>query len=149
MSMWCLQCNYRSEGPPWDPWLFRRVLSHFLTGILPRALWRPNYMHTAPAWRNQIYYWSLWLNSSARKWCRGKIRLHVEYAVRCLFHFPTNAQQQVHFGSFIFTLSGHRRIMNEKESAHVFVLLALANKVALHFDSDRAAALLLRQETTH
>lgn len=39
--------------------------------------------------------------------------------------------------------------MNEKESAHVFVLLALANKVAVHFDSDRAAALLLLQETTH
>lgn len=48
-------------------------------------------------------------------------------------------------------LSGHRRIMNEKESAHVFVPLVLANKVALHFDPNRAAALLLPllQKTTH
>lgn len=64
------------------------------------------------------------------------------------FHFPTNAQQQVHFGSFLFTLSGHRRIMNEKKSAHVFVLVALANKVALHLNSDGTAS-LLPQETTH
>lgn len=64
-----------------------------------------------------------------------KIRLHVEYAVRCLFHFPTNAQQRVHFRSSIFNLSGHRRMMNVNESAHVFALVppAMANKVALAF----------------
>lgn len=64
-----------------------------------------------------------------------KIRLHVEYAVRCLFHFPTNAQQRVHFRSSIFNLSGHRRMMNVNESAHVFAPVppAMANKVALAF----------------
>lgn len=58
----------------------------------------------------------------------------------------------MHFGSFIFNLNGHRRIMNEKESVHVFVPLVQANKVALHFDPNRAAALLLLlllQKTTH
>lgn len=69
-----------------------------------------------------------------------KIRLHGEYVVLCLFHFPTNAEQQVHFRSSIFHLSGHCRMMNVNENVHMleFVASASANKV----DSIRAAALL-------
>lgn len=78
-----------------------------------------------------------------------KIRLHVEYAARCFFRFPTNASQQVHFRSSIFNLSGHCRMMNVNESAHVCVPSATANEVALPFDSNRAAALLLLQKATH
>lgn len=99
MSVRCLQSNYRSDIPPWDPWLFRRVLSHFPTGISPRALWRPNCMQTAPAWRSQIYCWGLWLNNSVEKWCRDKIRLRVECAV-FIFTFPQMPNNKCTLGHF-------------------------------------------------
>lgn len=45
--------------------------------------------------------------------------------------FPTNAEQYVHFRSFIFHLSGCCRIMNGEEGARVLLLLAPAGDAAL------------------
>lgn len=45
--------------------------------------------------------------------------------------FPTNAEQYVHFRSFIFHLSGCCGIMNGEEGARVLLLLAPADRGAL------------------
>lgn len=66
-----------------------------------------------------------------------KIRLHGEYAMRSLFYLTTNGKQQVHFRSFIFHMSGHCKMMNVNKNVHE------ANKIALPFDSIRAAAMFL------
>lgn len=110
--MQCQQCNYCLDVPSWDLWLFLTLgLAHCL--VLSGAQTSSRLIGEQES--------DLSLEPVIKERCTetaqsiNRIRRRGEYAGRCLLHVPTNGKQQVHLQPFIFNVSGHGRIVNEKK----------------------------------